>query len=260
MTAVLAAVAGVAVACALALAWAWSRQRRAAREAEERASELNERVTQLTGQVEDSEQRRRAAEVRAGAAEGRLRVAEQRAGDAEKRAGDAEKRVAEAMRRADEAARAAAESDETKVVWEMERLRVEREWLDVVGPGVDLPVPWDGSMAAVVAIELSVIREVMGTPSELSVHGPASVPPAVAGAVARTAVEMLRALARSGEEMTVEVGAGALTVTQPVAPGDQPPSLASLATVASAAGLAVSADASDGRVVTALTWLLPRET
>jgi hypothetical protein len=256
MTAALAAIAGVALACALLLAWAWSRQRAAARRSEERVSELNHGLSELTGRIEDSEQQRRAVDARLVAAEGRLKAADQRAGDAERRAGEAEKRVGEAMRRADEAARAAAESDETRAVWEMERLRVQREWLDVVGPGVDLPVPWDGSIAAVVATELSVIRETIGTPSELSVQEQVGhLPPGVAGVVARAAVEMLRTLARSGEEMTVEMAAGSLTVAQPVAPGEKPPDLLPLARVVSDAGLELSAEVSDSRLVSTLVWL-----
>jgi hypothetical protein len=66
---------------------------------------------------------------------------------------------------------------------------------------------------------------------------------------------MLRTLARSGEEMTVEMAAGSLTVAQPVAPGEKPPDLTPLARVVSAAGLELSAEVSESRLVSTLVWL-----
>jgi hypothetical protein len=87
---------------------------------------------------------------------------------------------------------------------ELERLRLEREWADIVGPSTPLPVPWDGSVHSVVAVELDIIREVIGTPSRIEPAG-ASEPaePALAVATARLATEILRRLAKAGEEISV---------------------------------------------------------
>ena len=248
VTVVLAVLLAAAVVAAAAFGTTWLRSRGAVRRAGEQVSELTQRLGQSGELVEQVEQQKRSAEVRATAAEGRARVAEQKAGDAERRAGDAERRVGEAMRRAEEAEKAGANSEAARAVWELERLRVQREWLDVVGPGVSLPVPWDGTIAAVVATELSVIREVIGTPSELTVQQAARPSsPARAAVTARVSVELLRTLARSGEEMQVVLSAEALTVGQPSPPGETPPDLAELARVADDAGLQLTVEAADGR-------------
>lgn len=253
MTVVLAVLLALAVVTAGALAWSARGRRAALQKAEAGTAELTERLGEASRSAEEIDQQKRAAEVRAAAAEGRLRAAEQRAGDAERKAGEAERRVGEAMRRAAEAERAGEESDAARAAWELERLRVQREWLDVVGPGVELPVAWDGTIAAVVATELSVIREVIGTPSELSVQDPPQpASPAKAAVTARVSVEMLRALARSGEEMDVRMDREALSVTQPLYPGDEAPDLAALASVAAAAGLDLTVVVEDGRTVTRL--------
>ena len=254
MTVVLAALFAAALVAALLLAWTARRGRQAARRAEAASSELSVRLSEALRSAEEAQQQMRAADVRTQAAEGRLRAAEQRAGDAERKAGEAERRVGEAMRRAAEAERAGEESEAVKAAWELERLRVEREWLDVVGPGVPLPVPWDGTIAAVVATELSVIREVIGTPSDLSVQSPSRLPsPGHAAVVARVSVELLRALARSGEEMEVMVDAQALTVAQPLQPGDQPPDLAALAEVARAADLDLTVELLESQSIARLS-------
>src|SRR5438270_6104101 len=239
----MAAIAAVAGAAALVLAGLWGAQRSAAGRARAAAREQAGRLRETVEQLERSEEQRRAADVRAGAAEGRARAADQRASDAEKRAGEAERRVGEALRRAGEAERRAAEADEVRAVWDLERVRMEREWLDVVGPGVPLPVPWDGSLGAVLATELAIIREVIGTPSDLDMDkGPRSLPPPLAAAAARLSVEMLRALARSGEEMTVRMGGGGISVVQRVGAGEQPPDLSELSEVARRAGFLLSVD------------------
>lgn len=253
MIVVLAVLLAVAVAAAVALGWSASRRREGLNRARQEVTQLNARVAEALRSAEEVEQQKRAADVRAGAAEGRLRAAEQRAGDAERKAGEAERRVGEAMRRAAEAERSGAESEAARAVWELERLRVEREWLDVVGPGVPLPVAWDGTIAAVVATELSVIREVIGTPSELSVQSPPRPrSPARAAVTARVSVEMLRTLARSGEEMQVTVDGQAMTVTQPLYPGEQPSDLSPLSGVALAAGLDLTFETEEGRTVARL--------
>ncbi|HET6963787.1 MAG TPA: hypothetical protein VFH58_03380 [Acidimicrobiales bacterium] len=254
MTIALAAVAAVLFLVAVILAWAFRRNGSALRTARQRTEDLTGRLAEALERLEGSEQEKRAVDARAAAAEGRLRAAEQKSADAERRAGEAERRVGEEMRRAAEARRAAAESEAAGAVWELERLRVEREWLDVVGPGVPLPVPWDGTIAAVVATELSVIREVIGTPSDLTVEeGARPSSPAVAALTARVSVEMLRTLARSGEEMQVAVTGQALTVVQPVTPGDRPPDLTALVAVANEAGLALDVQAQDSRSVARLS-------
>ena len=247
MNVALAAVAAVALLFGLAMAAVAVRRKRDADRADIRVVELTGRLSDAVEVIDRLEQEKRGAEVRASAAEGRSRSAEQKAGAAERRAGEAEKRVAEAMRKADEAARRAAESAEASAVWELERVRAGREWLDVVGPGVELPVPWDGSVGAVVATELAMIREVVGTPSEVTERGAARPSsPAVAAAAARLGVELVRTLARSGEEMQVDIGDDVLTVVQPLVPGESPPDLTLLAEVAARAGLSLSFESEDG--------------
>lgn len=253
MTVVLAALLAAVFVAALLLGWAARREHHAVLRAESASTELSTRVSAALGAAEAAELQMRAADVRAQAAEGRLRAAEQRAAEAERKAGEAERRVGEAMRRADEAERAGAESDAARAVWDLERLRVEREWLDVVGPGVPLPVPWDGTVGAVVATELSVIREVIGTPSELSVQSPPRPPsPGQAAVVARVSVELLRTLARSGEEMQVTVDGREMMVMQPHHPADRPPDLAALTGVAQAAGLQLNFDLQEERSIARL--------
>lgn len=175
----------------------------------------------------------------------RLEVAEQ-----DKRA--AEARLSEAERGAEAA------SEGAKAIWVLERLRAEREWADLVGPGVPLPAPWDGTISSLVTTELATIREVIGTPSEVvreesSGSGGPHVAPS-APLVGRVSVEMLRALARSGEEMQVRIGPNLLTVNQAVSPGEKPPDLSALAEVAKRGGFHLSVAVTDERVITALSW------
>lgn len=253
MTVVLAVLLAVAVVLAVLLAVVALRRGRLAARARAEAAGTSERLAARSAELARAEQDRRAADSRVGAAEGRLRAAEQRASDAEKRAGEAERRVGEVMRRAEEAERAGAGSA-AAAVWELERLRVGREWVDVAGPGVDLPIPWDGTVAPVVATELSVIREVIGTPSDLSVSAPARPSsPARVAVAARVCVEMLRLLARSGAEMEVVLEGDTLVVSQPVYEGDTAPELGDVARVAAAAGLALTVDVAADRSVARLT-------
>lgn len=250
VSAVLAAVLAVILAVVARRAAVARRRHAATRD------DLQARLSAASARLDEVEQDRRAVEARVTAAEGRVRAAEQRASDAERRAGEAEKRVAEAMRRADEARLQADEATRpgsagpaTTAVWELEHLRITREWLDVVGPGIGLPQPWDGTIAPVVATELAVIRETIGTPSELTLLGPsAPASPAHAAVAARVSVEMLRTLARSGEEMEVSLSAEALTVVQPVWPDEAPPDLSGLSAVASAGGLSLSVTGAPGRI------------
>jgi hypothetical protein len=238
----LAAALGVAVAVVLLLVAAVRRRARDLVRLRSETKQLSGNLAELSGRVEQADQERRAADVRATAAGVRIRSAELAAGDAERRAGDAERRLAEARRRLE-----ALGSGTEVAVWELERLRMEREWLDVVGPGVEFPVPWNATTGAVVATELAVIREVMGAPSELTLEnvGATSRPPASVGL--RVAIEMLRRLARSGEEMAVVVAGSSVTVVQAVSAGDEPPDLSGLAAVAAKGGLELSVSVTDGR-------------
>lgn len=91
-----------------------------------------------------------------------------------------------------------------------ERLRIEREWSELAGPGAALPAPWDGTLASLVANELEIIREVVGTPSTLEVAPDGDAP----GGDGRTAdarrlglsAEFVREAARASDEMRVRVG------------------------------------------------------
>jgi hypothetical protein len=255
MNVALATVAAVALIFGVAMsAWA-TRYKQSADRARERVEELTDRVEDAVRIIDQLEQDKRKAEVRAGAAESRAKAAEQKSVEAERRAGEAQKGVADAMRRADEAARTAAASPGARAVWELERVRAEREWLDVVGPGIPLPVPWDGSVGAVVATELAVIREVVGTTSEVTHRGEARpTSPAVAAAVARLGVELVRALARSGEEMSVEIGDGSVTVVQLVPIGEPPPDISVLSGVAERAGLSLSVETDEDRSTVRLSF------
>lgn len=243
MTIALAAALGVAVAVIVVLVAAIRRRIRQAERARTEMERLSAGLADSSARAEQAEQGRRAAEVRATAADARTRSAEIKAQEAERRAGEAERRLVEARRRAE-----AAGADTDVATWDLERLRMEREWLDVAGPGVEFPVPWDATMAAVVATELAVIREVMGTPSELTLEPPGGAPARPAASVGlRVAVEMLRRLARSGEEMVVVVAGDSVRVVQTVSAGEDPPDLSGLAAVAAKGGLELSVSVADGR-------------
>jgi hypothetical protein len=247
MSVALAAALAVVLVAAAALGLAARRRGRALVQESERVEQANARLAETGAHLEQADQLKRAAEVRATAADKRSRTAERKAADAERRAGEAEQRVGEAIRRAEEAERAGAGAASGAALWGLERLRTEREWLDVMGPGASPPVPWDGSVGALVAAELSVIREVIGTPSQLNLEPAEPLPPARAIATARFSVEMLRTLARSGEEMEVVVGPAEVTVVQPVSPGEEPPDLTDLAAVAQLAGFELTFGRSSDR-------------
>jgi hypothetical protein len=257
-----AAVAAAAVGVALALQ-ARSEGSRAGAQAAELAGLLDAAAEARVGAEaarKAAEARAAAAEARGGEAEQRWRAAEKRAGEAERRVAEADRRAAEADRRAEEArrageaARAAGGAVVARALWQLERVRAEREWADVVGPGVDLPRVWDGGLVPVVEAELSVIREVMGTPSRLAEdpsgggsarEGSAEVAD-LAGAVlrARLAVEVLRRLARTGEEMVVVAGPERMVVEQSGPEGGS--GLEDLVSVAGGAGMVLAVDVADG--------------
>ncbi len=167
--------------------------------------------------------------------------AEERASRAEERAQEADERASRAEERALQVEDRAATSGSNRrnisvdVALALERVRVEREWHEVAGPGVELPFLWDGSLGVGVATELAIIREVTGTPSELST---ASTRPLYDPTALRVACEFLRCLARSGDEMSVEVTDQGIVVSQSQ---DQLPRLAELRKIAEQSGMAVSA-------------------
>ena len=84
-----------------------------------------------------------------------------------------------------------------------ERLRLQREWAELAGPGAALPVTWDASLASTVGSELEIIREVVGTPSTMEVDGDAPKP---CGFRLALGAEFLRAAALDADEMRVRVG------------------------------------------------------
>lgn len=97
-----------------------------------------------------------------------------------------------------------------------ERIRLEREWRELAGPDAPLPAEWTGAMGPAVAVELELIREVVGTPSTLEM-----VDDSVADAGFRIAMcaEFLRAVARDADEMTVSVHDAVVVAASAGAPG-----------------------------------------
>lgn len=206
MTIVAAVVAGVAVVALVGALLAWrSAAKRlagvragvaAAEEALERAVDSAETLSN-----DLAEERRRANQ-----ADRRVEDAEQRSAAAETRAAAAESELA-ALRSARSPAGLA----------EVERVRLEREWTEVAGPGAALPVSWDGSVSAALAIELEIIREVTGTPSRLEPdpierYGTGPVAPGDAAAAGEGSwilvglgCELLRLVARHADELVVRL-------------------------------------------------------
>lgn len=128
-------------------------------------------------------------------------------------------------------------------LWQLLRVRVEREWGEIAGVGTALPVAWDGSIAAAVAVELESIRENIGTPGQLTMAGPDDLPAGSLGAVATVllAGELLRALARVGEELQVQLSPDGLQVLVSAGPSAMD-ATADRAVLAHLADVAASAD------------------
>ena len=190
--------------------------RRAGHEAHRAAEEAGRARDEALARADAAEQRAAEADRRSADAEGRAAEARLRADRLEQLADKAAQQAEEAQRRAAEAAAAGGGGEEAGggeegpaaggTFWELERIRLEREWRDVAGASVPLPVPWDGGVAAAVAVELEIIREVIGTPSRLEpAPGPVRLQPAAAATATRLAAELLRRLARGGEEMVVSL-------------------------------------------------------
>jgi hypothetical protein len=187
----------------------------------ERARRSDELATQAVGDRDDALRGAAAADERAAIAEERATSAEQRATSAEQQVSAREEFPGEAR------------SDLTGgALWRLERVRAEREWTDVVGAGVELPVGWHDTIAAVVSIELEIIREVIGTPATLQDRsGPVDVSPVAA----RLSIELVRRMARIGEEMNVAVESDRMSISYDTAES-APPDLAELSDAARRAG------------------------
>lgn len=114
---------------------------------------------------------------------------------------------------ADALRRKISHDDETRktqaaVLWELYRVRCEREWGEIAGTTTELPVPWDGTCTAAIAVEVEAIREGIGTPGRLTTEGSGvqgAGDPLTAMIVTFLAGELLRRLARIGEELVVQV-------------------------------------------------------
>ena len=190
-------------------------ERRRLTEAGEAAAAADEALREA--RVETAEARRRADETEDRVAKARrdLEEAERRAADADKRAARADRRgrqrVVPAPVKAESSASGdTAVADVADALWELERLRLEREWYAIGGLAMPMPAGWDGGdgtdLSAAVAVELEVIREVVGTPGRLDPPTrPVTADPATAIIVTRLAGELLRTLARGGLELSVSI-------------------------------------------------------
>ena len=135
---------------------------------------------------------------------------------------------------------ASAAADLHAALWNLERVRLEREWREIAGEPASLPVPWDGTVGAALAVELELIREVVGTPSQLDRSAGGPVDPAVAATTCRLAGELLRTLARTGEELVVTVtGPAEVRVAVAADPATPRPDTTALRGLADAAGATV---------------------
>ena len=200
--------------------------RAAAAEAERRAEESEVRAEQARRDVEEAERRSADAEKRAA-----------RAGRRGKKTADAPKQEAQPG-----ASEGTAVADVADALWELERLRLEREWYAIGGLAMPMPAGWDGAggtdLSAAVAVELEVIREVVGTPGHLDPPAKAvTADPATAIIVTRLAGELLRTLARGGLELSVSIeDDDELAVAVATAAAETVEDLSRLATAASRAG------------------------
>jgi hypothetical protein len=250
MSAAFAVAAVVAVAAIVALVVTVRRgsaARAAGRAQADQLDQLEARLRAADQARADAEQRLQQDEVALGAAVERADVSERRADVSERRADVSERRATDAEGRL-----AAADT-----LWELERVRLEREWREVTGIPAPLPEPWDGSIRAALAVELEIIREVIGVPTVLESPAPGpdagadpaangtprpadpagSTDPVVALGVARLTGEMLRALARVGEEVAVSVEPDdTVTVRVAIEAGGPAPDLGTLAAAAAALG------------------------
>lgn len=265
----------LAVAVIALAALALSVRSRAALLSRERTA-AESRSAELTDALRQAEENRRALEEARAVAEEARAVAEQSRSESEAAraaADEADRGRVEAERRAEtfqaEILRAEAAAADRRVstattpgpgavLWQLERLRCEREWSEVVGPGVPLPVEWDETLGAVLATEMAIVREVIGTPGEVEVSAPVPLSdlPQAATTV-RLGVELVRTLARSGEEMVVSVSPDSVTVDQRVLGPAAPGGLEHLRAVARTAGSDITVEGGDQRLLARLDLPLP---
>lgn len=168
-------------------------------------------------------------------------------------AGDAEqaRRSLEEVQRSVRGSMAAVESGE--------RLRIEREWSELAGPSATLPAAWDGTLACVVANELEIIREVVGTPSTLEIDGSTGARADGAhagdggtrdGQMLVLSAEFVREAARASDEMRVRV-AGDVVV---FGSAGSIPSLGGTRAAAERAGADLMVEAAEGGFVATLRF------
>lgn len=163
-----------------------------------------------------------------------------------------------------DAARAAADSEQARrsleevqrsvrgsmaVVESGERLRIEREWSELAGPAATLPAEWDGTLACVVANELEIIREVVGTPSTLEIDQ-AGDGETRDGQRLVLSAEFVREAARASDEMRVRV-AGDVVV---FGTAGSLPSLGGTRAAAERAGADLVVEAAEGGFVATLRF------
>lgn len=253
MTAALAAALAVAVVAVVVLLVSAQRRHRDLGEQRRRAEDLAADLGAARTASSESSLRAENAEKAAAEAIAATATAVESAAGAERRAHEAEEQAhlyeqALEARREDESINSL-----NGPMWELERVRVEREWADLAGPGALLPVDWQPTVGVVVAIELEMIKEVIGTPASLEIESSDGYTSGSASALAaRLSAELVRKLARSGEEMTVAVSATELTVAHP--DGDDPPDLGRLVDAAAWAGGELRQAVAEGTFVVRLRY------
>ena len=235
MTAAFAAAAAVAVVAILALVATLRRGRlRLASEKVQVESLEMELQEAVNGHRQTMDERRQALAER--------KQADEDLREAHDRLLDAEQARVEAAERAERAERslAARRDDDARdgALLDLERLRVEREWGEVTGTAEALPAPWDGSLQAAIAAELEIVREVIGVPTRVEPSGPSRLPmPRATAGAARLTSEILRTLAKVGEELAVSFDPdGAVIIRVATMRADLEPNLVPFGGVAAALG------------------------
>ncbi len=217
------------------------------RAAEARAEEEMRRRTDATRAVATADAELRRARADAAEADRRAEESQRHAADAERRAARTQpggKKTGAVVHEeaAPSGSTITAVADVADALWELERLRLEREWNAIGGLAMPMPAGWDGGdgadLAAAVAVELEVIREVVGTPGRIAgPTGPVTADPATAIILTRLAGELLRTLARGGLELSVSIEADdELAVAVATAAAETAEDLSRLAIAASRAG------------------------
>jgi len=224
-----------------------------------RARRVDSDLRRERQRVEEAGSRLRSATDAQRQAEAVADEADRRAADAELERSRAERQAVESEMRASEAEQHQSEIRAAmgRSLLAVEHIRLEREWTDLVGPGVAPPTAWNGTVEAALAIELAIIRETMGAPGEINTSAPvSSEDPGRVMLSLRLATELLRLLARDGGEMRVTVGAAEITVQQE-APGGLPSGFDLLAEAAAHGGAALSIAESGGWITARLSLAAP---